>query len=261
MPHRHPLATLIAASLATAATFLTLTACGGSEEDSKNDKGSKTSDSAPAKGQEEPQKEKRATAAQLSLAGSEVAGYSIRKPSTDYVFAKSRDNIKLSKPVCAPLGHAMSQFPVGTPAPQDDQVRVHIAEAKKFSGVFTYITIATYAPGKAQAALSDMKKAVGACKDGFTAKGDKQSNPYDSIAPETPGTPDTVPTKTADDSLAFRATAKYQGHTHTFHTQATRHGDTLAIYFSTDGSAFTESRPGDGKLFPAVVKAQEKKLG
>jgi hypothetical protein len=80
---------------------------------------------------------------------------------------------------------------------------------------------------------------------------------YESVTSETTGT---APTPGADESLAFGATTKYQGKTHTARTQATRHGDTIAIYFAVDGSAFTQSRAGNAKLFPAVVKPREKKL-
>lgn len=102
-----------------------------------------------------------------------------------------------------------------------------------------------------------MTKAVSTCAGGFTAKGDKASNVYESVASETTGT---APTPGADKSLAFRATTKYQGDTHTVRTQATLHGDTVAIYFAMDGAAFTQSRDGNGKVFSAVVKYQEKKL-
>ncbi|MFD0551132.1 hypothetical protein ACFQ0X_19490 [Streptomyces rectiviolaceus] len=182
-----------------------------------------------------------------------MPAHAVVEPSDNFVFAKSRDNIKLSKPLCAPLGYAMSQFPVGDT--QDSFVRV--AEKKEFDGTFTYVTLATYAPGKAQAAMADMAKAVSGCKGGFTAKGDKASNAYESVTPETTGT---APTPGADESLAFRAMTKYQSDTHTVRTQATRHGDTIAVYFAVDGNAFMQSRSGDAKVFPAVVKSQEKKL-
>ncbi|MEV2253136.1 hypothetical protein AB0I94_21575 [Streptomyces sp. NPDC050147] len=245
-----------AALAATAALLLTACSSGGGDG-SDGDKGSKSGDSgkAAADSSTPPAKKKRAkSAAQLALAKTEVPGHAVVEPSDDFVFAKSQDNIKLSKPVCAPLGHAMSQFPVGDA--QDSYVRV--AEMKEFNGAFTYITLATYAPGEAQSTMAAMTKAVSACAGGFTAKGDKASNVYDSVTSETTGT---APTPGADESLAFRATTKYQGDTHTVRTQATRHGDTIAVYFAMDGSAFVQSRSGNGKIFPAVVKSQEKKLG
>ncbi|MGW7076799.1 hypothetical protein [Streptomyces sp. NPDC054866] len=247
--------TTTAALAATAA--LLLTACGSGDGDGDGDKGSKSGDSgkAAADSSTPPAKKKQAkSAAQLALTKNEVPAHAVVEPSDNFVFAKSRDNIKLSKPVCAPLGHAMSQFPVGDT--QDSFVRV--AEKKDFDGAFTYVTLATYAPGEAQSTMADMTKAVSACAGGFTAKGDKASNVYDSVTSETTGT---APTPGAEESLAFRATTKYQGDTHTVRTQATRHGDTIAIYFAMDGSAFTQSRSGNGKIFPAVVKSQEKKLG
>ncbi|MGW7085930.1 hypothetical protein ACWGH2_20905 [Streptomyces sp. NPDC054871] len=244
--------TTTAALAATAA--LLLTACGSGDGD--GDKGSKSGDSgkAAADSSTPPAKKKQAkSAAQLALTKNEVPAHAVVEPSDNFVFAKSRDNIKLSKPVCAPLGHAMSQFPVGDT--QDSFVRV--AEKKEFDGAFTYVTLATYAPGKAQEAMADMSKAVGACKGGFTAKGDKASNAYESVTAETSGT---APTPDADESLAFKATTKYQSDTHTVRTQATRHGDTIALYFAVDGNAFMQSRSGDAKIFPVVVKSQEKKL-
>ncbi|MEV8016823.1 hypothetical protein AB0O76_10840 [Streptomyces sp. NPDC086554] len=241
----------VAAALAATAALL-LTACGGGD----GDKGSKDGNSDKATDSSAPPAEEKPTesAAQLALTKNEVPAHAIVEPADDYVFAKSRANIKLSKPVCAPLGYAMSQFPVGDS--QDSFVRV--AEAKEFDGTFTYITLATYAPGQAQDAMADMTKAVGACTGGFTAKGDKAaSNVYESVASESTGI---APTPGADESLAFRATSKHQGNTHTVRTQATRHGDTIAIYFAVDGNAYLQSRAGDAKIFPAVVKSQEKKL-
>lgn len=79
-----------------------------------------------------------------------------------------------------------------------------------------------------------MTKAVGACKGGFTAKGDKASTAYESVtseptgstgdagSTETTGTP--APTPGADESLVFRATTDYKGDTHTARTQATHRG-------------------------------------
>lgn len=242
-----PVATALAATAA-----LLLTAC-GSGDDGKGSKDD-TSDKAAAESSAPPAKKKPAkSAAQLALTKNEVPAHAIVEPADDYVFAKSRDNVKVNKPVCAPLGYAMSQFPVGDP--QDSYVRV--AEQKEFTGAFTYITLATYAPGEAQNAMADMTKAVSACTGGFTAKGDRASNAYESLASETTGV---APTSGADESLAFRATTKYQGDTHTVRTQATRHGDTMAIYFAIDGNAYLQSRAGDAKIFPAVVKSQEKKL-
>ncbi|WP_409059065.1 hypothetical protein [Streptomyces sp. SYP-A7185] len=241
------------ALVATAA--LLLTACGGSGDDGEGSKGSKGDGSDKAAGASAAPAKKKPTksAAQLALAKDEVPAHTVVKPSDNFVFAKSRDGIKHDKPVCAPLSHAMNQFPVGDA--RDSFVRV--AEKKEFDGAFTYVTLATYAPGKAEAAMASVSKAVGACKGGFTAKGDKASNSYSSITRETTGIP---PTPGADESLAFKAATKYEGDTHTVQTQVTRHGDTIAIYSAVDGNAFVQKRPGTGKIFPAVVKSQEAKL-
>lgn len=238
---------------AAAMLLLTLTACGSGEEDKgEGDKG-KGSDKAAGSSAPSEEKKPTKTAEQLALAKNEVPAHAIVEPSDNFVFAKSRDTIKIDKTACASLGYAMNQFPVGDT--QDSFVRV--AEKKEFDGAFTYVTLATYAPGKAQEAMADMNKAVGACKGGFTAKGDKASSKYESITPETTGT---APTPGADDSLAFRTTSAYKGDMHTMRTQATRHGDTIALYFAVDGNAFMQSRSGDAKIFPAVVKSQEGKL-
>lgn len=253
-PHREPTVNRttmpVTAALAATAALL-LTGCGSGDED----KGSTGDGSDKANGSSAPAKTKKPTksASQLALTKSEVPAHAVVEPSDEFVFAKSRDNIKASEPACAPLGYAMNQFPVGDA--EDSFVRV--AEKKEFNGAFTYITLATYAPGKAQKAMADVTKAVDACKGGFTTKGDKSSNPYESTTPETTGT---APTPGADDSLAFRATHAYQGDTHTMRTQVTRHSDTIAIYYAVDGNAFMQSRSGDAKIFPAVVKSQERKL-
>ncbi|MGW7068531.1 hypothetical protein ACWGII_10625 [Streptomyces sp. NPDC054855] len=248
--------TAAATLLLTATLTLTLTACGSGEEDKGEGGKDKGKGSDRAAGSSAPSAEKKPTktAAQLALTKNEVPAHAVVEPSDNFVFAKSRDTIKLDKTACASLGYAMNQFPVGDA--QDSFVRV--AEKKEFDGAFTYVTLATYAPGKAQEAMADMTKAVGACKGGFTAKGDKASSKYESITPETTGI---APTPGADDSLAFRTTSTYKGDTHTMRTQATRHGDTIALYYAVDGNAFMQSRSGDAKLFPAVVKSQEEKLG
>ncbi|MFD3576375.1 hypothetical protein [Streptomyces sp. NPDC058644] len=240
----------VTAALAATAALL-LTACGSGDDDkgSKGDSAGKAAASSAAPAEKRPTK----SASQLSLTRNEVPAHAVVKPADGFVFAKSRDNIKVSKPACTPLAYAMNQFPAGDP--RDSFVRV--AEAKEFDGTFTYITLATYAPGKAKDAMAGMTKAVSACAGGFTAKGDKASSPYESVASETTGT---APTPGADESLAFRTTSKYKGNTHTVRTQVSRHGDAIAIYFAVDGNAYLQSRAGDAKIFPAVVKSQEKKL-
>ncbi|MEU0193069.1 hypothetical protein ABZ250_24840 [Streptomyces afghaniensis] len=50
--------------------------------------------------------------------------------------------------------------------------------------------------------------------------------------------------------------------THTLHTEAVRHGDVLAVYFSVNGFAIADStRPSDAKTPANMVKAQNAKLG
>ncbi|QEU92556.1 hypothetical protein [Streptomyces kanamyceticus] len=230
-----------------------LTACGGSDSGSDSSDGSK--DSADKSGTSDAPEKAADPAADLDravLAKDEVKGYRIDKPAQEFVFAKSKGEIKLDKADCAPLAYAMNQLPLGTP--KADAIRV--AAGAKGPGAFTYVTLATYEKGAAKTALAELSKAVSACGGGFTAKAGKTTNPYSSIAAETAPAP-----AGADESFAFKATQKYQNNTHTLRAQAARHGDTIALYFAVDGLAFTQSRPGDAKIATAVVNAQSAKLG
>ncbi|EFL34108.1 predicted protein [Streptomyces viridochromogenes DSM 40736] len=225
-------------------SLTTLTACGGSTG----------SDAAADKPEPTAARAKQVTPAErlakLMITKADVPGLDVKAPSKkddEYVFAKSADDVTVDKPACAQLALAMNQLAVGEP--QADLTR-HVPEGSKF----TYITLTTYAPGKAESAFAGLSKGVDACGGGFTAKANGTSR-YDSVAAEKPVA------KAGDESLAFRATTTFQGITHTMHAQAVRSGDVVAVYFSVDGMAMVQDRPGDAKLSAKVVKAQNAKLG
>lgn len=236
---------------ATALALLSVTAlsgCGGSDSGSSD-----ASNGSADKAKESPSKPAD-PAAELSrtiLSKNDVKGFTIKKPDAEYAFATSQGQVKLDKPVCAPIAYATNQLPLGTP--KADLVR--LATGAKGPGAYTYVTLATYAKGEAQATLADLSKAIRSCGAGFAAKADGNTGAFSSVTAETAATPDG-----ADESVAFSVTTKHEGVTHTMRAQAARHGDTLALYYAVDGLAFTQSRPGNARINKAVVDAQSAKL-
>ncbi|MFH9062341.1 hypothetical protein ACH4GM_14135 [Streptomyces coeruleorubidus] len=227
-------------------SLLSLTACGGSAD----------SDTATGEPRPTATRAKQATPAErlakLMITKADVPGLDVKATSRDkgddkYVFAKSPDDVTVDKPACAQPAYATNQLPVGEP--QGDLTH-YVPQGNEF----TYITLTTYAPGKAEAAFAGLAKGVASCGDGFTAKANG-SVTYDSVTAEEPVA------KAGDESLAFRATMPFQGITHTLHAQAVRKGDVMAVYVSVDGMAMVQDRPGDAKLPATVVKAQNAKLG
>ncbi|MGK5697587.1 hypothetical protein ACSNOJ_32665 [Streptomyces sp. URMC 128] len=227
-------------------SLLSLTACGGSADP----------DSATGEPRPTATRAKQATPAErlakLMITKADVPGLDVKATSRDkgddkYVFAKSPDDVTVDKPACAPPAYALNQLPLGEP--QGDLTHFVPQNSK-----FTYITLTTYAPGKAASAFAGLAEGVDACGGGFTAKANGTTT-YDSVTAEEPVA------KAGDESLAFRATMPFQGLTHALHAQAVRKGDVVAVYVSVDGMAMVQDRPGDAKLPPAVVKAQNKKLG
>ncbi|MEF9905636.1 hypothetical protein [Streptomyces sp. P9-A2] len=190
--------------------------------------------------------------AKLMVTDADVSGYDVQPPSDDSVFAESQDDVTVDKPACAPLAYAMNQLPLGEP--KADLTRVLSNKENGLNGAHTYITLTTYASGGAKTALAGLGKAVDACGSGFTAKADGTST-YDSVTAEDPVE------ETGDETLPFASELTFRGATHTLHTQAVRNDDVLAVFFSVNGLAIANSRPSDAELEPAVVKAQNAKLG
>ncbi|MDI6519191.1 hypothetical protein QMA61_23685 [Streptomyces coelicoflavus] len=230
-----------------------LTACGGdSEPDPATDK-PKTSASASAAEAPSPAEHLAATI----VTKTDADGFQVDEPSDEFVFAKSPDEVTVDKPACAPLAFAMNQLPLGTP--EADLTRVASgptdAPTRLTKGItYTYVTLASYAPGKAQSAFADVRKAVDACADGFTAKANGNESPYDSVTAE-------KVTPAGDESLGYTSTMTFRGVQHVLHGEVVRSGDVLAVYFSADGMAIANGRPSDARLSPTVVKAQNGKLG
>jgi hypothetical protein len=227
-------------------SLLSLTACGGSAD----------SDAATGEPRPTATRAKQVTPderlAKLMITKADVPGLDVKSTSRDegddkYVFAKSPDDVTVDKPACAPLAYALNQLPIG--GPQGDLTH-YVPQGNKF----TYITLTTYAPGKAEAAFAGLAKSVDSCGSGFTAKANGTTT-YDSVTAEEPVA------KAGDESLAFRSTMPFQGITHTMRAQAVRKDDVIAVYVSVDGMAMVQDRPGDAKLPAAVVKAQNAKLG
>ncbi len=237
-----------ALSVAVLTGLTGLTACGSSNSETDAAEAGKPGAKATASKAKEVSPAERL--AKLAITKADVDGYNVEKPSDEFVFAKSPDEVTLDKKVCAPLAYAMNQLPLGEP--QADLTRV--TSKGGLVGGYTYVTLTTYEDGKAESAMAGLSKAVSSCGDGFTAKANGGTSPYDSVTAE-------PTTKAGDESLAFKSTMTVQGVTHTLHTAAVRHDDVIAVYFSADGRAIAESRPSDARLAAVVVEAQNGKLG
>ncbi|MFE2277002.1 hypothetical protein ACFXAE_06990 [Streptomyces sp. NPDC059454] len=239
-------ATVAVATALTLMSLTTLTACGGEDEPDK------------ATGEPRPSatQAKQPTPAEklagLMVAPADVKGFSVQEHSDEFALAKSPEDVTLDKPACAPLAYAINQLPLGEP--QADLTRVLADKAKGLNSAHTYITLTAYASGGARSTMADVKKAVAACGDGFTAKGSGGTSTYDSVTPE-----DVTPA--GDETLGFASTLTFRGAPHTMHTQVVREGEVVGVYFSVNGAAIANARPSDAKLTPTVVKAQNAKLG
>jgi hypothetical protein len=236
---RTPLAAAAALSFAVA-----LTACGGS------DKGTDTAGKPETSASPTKTLSPAEQVAHLMVTTAEADGYAIAKPSTDFTFAKSQDEVTVDETACASLAYAMNQLPLGKP----QATLTRTAKADKADDSTTYITLSTYASGAAQTAMADLSKALKPCADGFTAKANNSSNPYDSVTKETA-------LASGDESLAFAATFTANGATQTARTQVIRVGDTVVTYFSLDTSALVGGGSGDAKVPTGLVKVQNAKLG
>ncbi|MET9351677.1 hypothetical protein ABZY14_01465 [Streptomyces sp. NPDC006617] len=232
-----------------------LTACGGgSKPDPATDK-PQTGASKSASTAKAPSPTEYLAATIVTKADTD--GFNVEEPDDEYAFAKSTDEVTVDKPACAPLAYAMNQLPLGTP--EADLTRLASgqtdAPTQLTKGItFTYVTLASYAPGKAQSAFADARKAVDACGNGFTAKANANESPYDSVTAEKVA-------PAGDESLGFTSTMTFRGVQHVLHGEVVRSGDVLAVYFSVDGMAIANGRPSDVKLSPTVVKAQNARLG
>ena len=236
----------LAVSTLSLLSLTTLTACGGNAD----------SDSATGEPRPSASRAKQVTPAErlakLMITKADVPGLDV-KPTTrqdgddKYVFAKSPDDVTVDKPACTPLAYAMNQLALG-------EAQGDLTHFVPKGSEFTYITLTAYAPGKAESAFAGLAKGVDSCGGGFTAKANGTTK-YDSVTTEKPVA------EGGDESLAFRSTTTFRGITHTMHGEAVRRGDVVAVYFSADGMAMVQDRPGDARLPAAVVKAQNAKLG
>ncbi|CAL9553276.1 hypothetical protein [Streptomyces sp. enrichment culture] len=229
-----------------------LAACGGSSDPATDKPEAGASTSASTAKAPSPAEHLAATI----VTKADTDGFEVEELDDEYAFAKSTDEVAVDKPVCAPLAYAMNQLPLGTP--EADLARLTSgptdAPTEMTKGLtFTYVTLASYAPGKAQSAFADARKAVDACGGGFTAKANGNESPYDSVTAE-------KVTPAGDESLGFTSTMTYRGVPHVLHGEVVRSGDVLAVYFSVDGMAVANGRPSDARLSPTVVKAQNGKL-
>ncbi|WP_369248415.1 hypothetical protein [Streptomyces sp. R41] len=220
-----------------------LTACGGSDQGTDSNSKPEKTTASPAKTLSPAEQ-----VARLMVTKAEAGGYSVRKPSAGDSLAETQDEMNVDKAACTPLAYAMNELPVGTSEASLTRV------ADKSTGMLTYITLSTYADGKAATAMKDLTTAADSCGSGFTAKSNSGSTTYDSVTVET------APSG-SDESLATAATFKFRGLTQTIRTQTFRFGDTIASYFTLDSSAFMNAHLGKAKIPADLVKAQNSKLG
>ncbi|MFI1356785.1 hypothetical protein ACH4TV_24870 [Streptomyces sp. NPDC020898] len=228
----------------TALSLAALTACSG------GDGNTNTADkpTAPASASQAKQLGPAERLAQLLVTKAEAVDYTVREPAEGEALAQSQDDMSVDKPDCAPLAYAMNELPVGDP--KASLVRV----ANGPDSMFTLITLATYADGKAEAAMKGLTAAADSCGGGYTAKSTSgATTTYGSVTVET------APAG-GDESLATAATFQHQGVTQTLRTQTFRFGDTIANYFSLDSGSLVQGRQGQAKIPAALVKAQNAKL-
>ncbi|MEV0981280.1 hypothetical protein [Streptomyces sp. NPDC049915] len=227
----------------TACCLAALTACSGGGADASD----KPSTSAAQARQAGP----AGRLAQLMVTPAEVTGHTVKEADAEFRFAASPSEVSVDKAACAPLAYAMNQLPLGEP--QADLTR--FVSTGRMNDAATYITLASYAPGGASSALTDLFRAVTACRGGFTAKAKNGSTIYTSVASEQPVRP------AGGQTVAFKATMTVNGVTHTLHTEAVRADDVVAVYFSVNGMAIASGTPSDAKLDATAVGAQNAKLG
>jgi hypothetical protein len=239
----------LAISALSVAVLTGLTACGSGDGDSETDAADKPGARAAASRAKEVSPAERLT--ELVIGKADVKGYEVEEPADDeeFIFAKSQDEVTLDKKVCAPLAYAMNQLPLGDS--QADLTRT--ASKNGLVNGFTYVTLTAYRDGKAESAMAGLSQAVDSCGNGFTAKANGNTSPYDSVTAE-------QTTKSGDESLAFNSTMTFRGTTHTVHSAAVRRGDVIAVYFAVDGRAIADSRPSDTKVPAIVADAQNAKL-
>ena len=224
-----------------------LTACSG---DGEGDKETADKPKASTSASQTKQAGPAERVAQLLVTKAEAGDYRVDKPAEGDALAPSKDDMNVDKADCAPLAYAMNELPIGDP----EASLVRVAHGTE-GAMLTYITLATYADGKAEAAMKGLTAAAGACGGGYTAKSSAgAATTYDSVTVET------APAG-GDESLATAATFQYQGVTQTLRTQSFRFGDAIASYFSLDSGRLLQGGPGQAEIPAALVKAQNAKLG
>ncbi|MFI9819833.1 hypothetical protein ACIHFC_05045 [Streptomyces sp. NPDC052013] len=239
--------TMLTLPLLSALSLTTLTACGGGD-----DTGSAAETTARPKttaSQASPSADPAARLAELLVTKAEAGDYDVREPAAGDALAESQEELRVDKKACAPLAYATNYLPVGDP----EASLTHVAD--KGTTVYTYITLATYAEGEAEAAMKGLAEAVTSCASGYTAKSSKAATTYSSVTKET------SPSKSgADESIAAASTVAYKG-TQTMRNQTFRFGDTIVNYFSINSGGFIHGRSSQAEVPAELVEAQNAKLG
>ncbi|NNN37320.1 hypothetical protein HLK59_44715 [Streptomyces sp. S3(2020)] len=236
----------LALPLLSVLTLTTLTACGGADDGGSDAK--TTTEPKATASQAKPAVDPVRELTKLFVTKAELPDYTVDEPAKGDAMAETQEDMRVDKAACAPLAYATNYLPLGDP----EASVVHVATDGTFA--YHYITLATYAEGKAEAAMKGLAEAVSSCTAGYTATSDKASTPYTSVTKETP-----FSDAAADESIATASTVAYKG-TQTMRTQTFRFGDTIVNYFSIDSNGFMKGRSSSAKVPTPLVKAQNTKL-
>lgn len=236
----------LALPLLSVLSLATLTACGGGDGDDARTTASEKPK--PTASQAKPAVDPVKELTKLFVTKAEIAEYNVDEPAKGDAMAETQAEMSVDKLACAPLAYATNYLPIGNP----EASVVHLASDGSY--IYTYITLATYAEGKAEAAMKGLAEAASSCTAGYTAKSAKASTAYSSVkkeaAPAASG---------ADESLATASTVEYKG-TQTMRTQTFRFGDTIVNYFTVNTGGFMKGQTSSAEVPTDLVKAQNAKL-
>lgn len=253
---------LCATAVVSALSFALITGCsdGGSKDSGSSGDGNGSKPAA-----------KALSAAELEkriLAKGDVDGYKVEKAPK--AGASKQDDTE-----CAPLERALGgSAPSGAAAeasrlvtqekkkknPTDDATSLDDLADGKFEDSLkdsmdvdvTHIGLASYNADGAEKGLKALSDAIKGCTGGFTVSVDGDKMKYTKVETEkTSGT--------GDDSVAFAATGDSgDGDPGTVHVEVTRHGNTLATYYTINLGALIAKKAYT--VPAAVIKAQAAKL-
>lgn len=220
---------------------------GQQDEKSDEPKPGDTSDwpEGPAKG--------RLSDAQLgeyALAQGDIEGFTVRIPSEDELSGMGAEKAKEKK--CEPLGAVMAGSP--QPKPSDTVYRSVTSEVDEEnpSGLILFEILAAYDTKDADTFLTDLRKSMKDCADGFetTAKGHEGIGKYTAVKqlkkPQVKG---------AEDALAYQLDGDADGQRVPILFNVIRTDSTVAVFY-----AMNLMSPEDAIIPDEIVNTQTDKL-